>query len=221
MGLPIYALRKIQPYLKGAKVLCLGYPDIIATGPMIQQAFGFTPMKYTDQNKRHKLEKQLPESFEFFERMGATLECIDNYPTTGFEKIIDLNEPHDLGKYDLVLDPGTMEHCFNIGQAIINAASAVKVGGRILHLSPMMMMNHGFYNICPTFYHDFYGQNHWEINTLEPLNSSPERFSVSDRFSPYKEYLLCCFAMRRTDAALGFPQQTKYLKMNAKQAEAA
>ena len=216
MGLPLYALMKIEPYLKGAKVLCLGYPDIICTADHIEKAFGFRPKKFTNQNERHRLKEKLPESFEFFEHMGATLECVDYHQTTGDEKIVDLNEPHDLGKFDLVLDPGTLEHCFNIGQAIINASQAVKVGGRILHLSPMTMMNHGFYNICPTFFHDFYGQNNWEITTLEPLNASSMRFEFMSRFSPAMEYMLCCMALRRTEALMGYPIQSKYIQMHQK-----
>jgi hypothetical protein len=55
-----------------------------------------------------------------------------------------------------VLDCGTTEHCFNVGQAIINAAHAVKPGGAIFHCFPMCVMNHGFWNASPTAFKDFY-----------------------------------------------------------------
>lgn len=211
MGLPIYALKKLEPYLKGARVLCLSYPDIVASAEQLKKAFGFDTTLFTNRGEVHQVKYNLPETMDVFKKFGADMECVDVFPHTGFEKIVDLNYPCDLGKYDLVIDPGTMEHCFNIGQAMMNAANAVKAGGHIFHLSPLMMINHGFYNICPTMMFDFYTQNDWEISTLEAVNSTNIKFHEIHRFHMNVEYILCCFAKRKTEAALKFPMQSKYL----------
>ena len=65
-----------------------------------------------------------------------------------------------------MIDAGTIEHCFNIAQAILNAAQAVAPGGHVFHAPPMTMLNHGFYNLNPTLFHDFYGQNGWTVERL-------------------------------------------------------
>ena len=55
---------------------------------------------------------------------------------------------------------------FNIGEAIKNIAVATKKGGLVWHGSPLLFFNHGFYNLNPTFFVDFYSQNGFEILDL-------------------------------------------------------
>jgi hypothetical protein len=118
-----------------------------------------------------------------------------------------------LGKFDLVIDAGTIEHCFNIGQAIINAANAVNEGGAIFHTPPMSMVNHGFYNISPTLLFDFYMQNGWNVEFC--CGSCPR--GMYD-INPYLRYAVppessIFFVARRTNMnPLSFPTQQKYLK---------
>jgi len=62
----------------------------------------------------------------------------------------------------VVLDAGTMEHCFNVGQTIRNIVDMTKVGGFVIHLNPMTMINHGFFNYHPRFFHSLSGiQSLW------------------------------------------------------------
>jgi hypothetical protein len=77
---------------------------------------------------------------------------------------VDLNYPEDWPeKYDVVIDGGTAEHCFNVGQVFANILSAVRPdGGIVVHVNPLNMMNHGFWNISPTAYADFYRRVHQE-----------------------------------------------------------
>ena len=65
--------------------------------------------------------------------------------------------------YDLVFDFGSSEHIFNFPQAIINLARMCKKNGIVFHSHPLNMINHGFYNISPTLYHDFYSENCFEV----------------------------------------------------------
>ncbi len=80
----------------------------------------------------------------------------------GSEIRIDLNDPvpekfHQ--QYDAVVDQGTTEHIFDYPQVLRNCATLVKKNGYIFHGVPMNLPNHGFYNISPTLYYDFYEDN--------------------------------------------------------------
>ncbi len=226
MALNIRALRVLKPHLPGAKILCLGYPDLLVTREKIKHVFGFDVEKQTDRGGWHtgkEVPIPLPESQEFFEKLGATIDCVDIAQDFGIERVVDLNHECDLGKYDLVIDPGTIEHCFNIGQAIINAANAVRAGGKIFHVPPMTMLNHGFYNICPTLLHDFYVQNNWRLETMFSFGmTGAVGIESTERFRADSEASLYFMATRKTDAKLIYPIQTKYLaKMEKAHARAA
>lgn len=77
----------------------------------------------------------------------------------------DLNEAIDVrDAFDCVLDGGTLEHVFDIAQAMRNVFTMLKVGGRAVHISPTNnLVDHGFYSFSPTFFADYYGQNNWTI----------------------------------------------------------
>ena len=210
MGLPISALKILTPHLSNAKILSLGYPDIIATPEILEEMFGVVPVKFTNRGKEHGFDIPLPESYSYFEKLGSELTCVDVVESYGGERIVDLNYPHDLGKYDLVIDPGTCEHCFNIGQAFMNASQSVKDGGRIFHINPMNAMNHGFYNICPTLMNDYYEQNMWKIELLEAMPMRQLNFSAVKRFFDTIEYNLYTLALRVGEMPMKFPVQYKY-----------
>jgi hypothetical protein len=208
VALPLHALTKLKPLLKG-EVLSLGYPDINATSAEVEQLFGYKPTRFNNDHKRHGRKEPLPDTQELFEHLGVKLTVVDFIKERGIEIVADLNEPQDFGQFDLVIDPGTLEHCFNIGLALMTAADAVKVGGHILHLSPLNMPNHGFYNISPTLYHDFYTQNGWSVEMKVIAN--PFSVSMVERFSVTSEHLIRCLAKREVGGILKMPVQTKYL----------
>ena len=181
------------------------------TGADVEKLFGYKPTRFTKAAEWHGRKDPLPDTEELFEHLEAKLTVVDFVADRGIERIANLNEPHDLGKFDLVIDPGTLEHCFNIGQALFNAANAVKAGGYIFHISPMTMLNHGFYNLCPTLYHDFYAQNHWRIEELKAM-ARPYPIHSVDRFYISTEYIIRCLVQRMEEEPLTMPIQTKYLK---------
>jgi hypothetical protein len=82
-----------------------------------------------------------------------------------------------------MLDSGTVEHVFNIGNAIRNAVGMVKVGGRAIFLSPAAgYMDHGFYTLSPGLFFDFFTANGWRIDTLNLIRHS---FEIRGRFRAY------------------------------------
>lgn len=104
-----------------------------------------------------------PDGIESYDLENSSLHCVDIKRHKGNEIVADINYPQEFGRYDLVLDPGTVEHCFNIGRALINAAKSVRLGGRVIHGSPVSMVNHGYYNLCPMVLRDFYETNGFEV----------------------------------------------------------
>ena len=118
-----------------------------------------------------------PGHIERVDLTGSTLASVDLFGHEGMEWIADLSLPHDFGPYDVVLDPGTIEHCSNPAQAFINAASAVRSGGVIIHESPVTMVNHGYWNLCPSWFEDFYGHNRFKIERME-LTKGPSYDAV-------------------------------------------
>jgi SAM-dependent methyltransferase len=77
------------------------------------------------------------------------------------DEIFDLNEPatpsHLVGRFDLVLDSGTLEHVFDVPAVLRHCLRMVKPGGRIIHLTPSSnCVDHGLYSVSPTLYADFY-----------------------------------------------------------------
>jgi len=86
--------------------------------------------------------------------------------------IVDLNEPglgrQLSGQYDLVIDGGTLEHCFDVPTALRNIFDALAVGGYAMHISPVNnYVDHGFYQFCPTLFHDYYEANGFELSVMK------------------------------------------------------
>lgn len=93
----------------------------------------------------------------------------------------------------------------------MNAANAVCVGGRIFHGSPVTMINHGFYNISPTLYKDFYTQNNWTLEFMFGANKKGSFEIGFNRMVVPPESSVFFMARRITNDALVFPMQSKYL----------
>ena len=212
MGLKLNSLHALRLCLPAKEVLSLGYPDILVTQDQLEELFGVRVEKTTNFGKWHGCNFPLPESLEFFQKIGSNLKCIDIYASRGCEEIVDLNIPTDIGQFDLVIDGGTIEHCFHIGTALLNSAGAVKPGGRIIQGNPMSMMNHGFYNLSPTLLYDFYTQNGWEIEQFYAINNQGAyEIPATKRFQAPPECSLFCVAKRVNDAPLKVPSQSKYI----------
>ncbi len=222
MAISSYPLRLIATHLKGADVLSLGYPELLIHPQRVKEIFGYEPTKFS-KALQHGKGYQIPETREFMDRVVRSFECVDVAKLQGTERVADLNYPQNLGSFDVVIDPGTLEHCFNVGQAFMNAANAVKAGGRIMHIAPVSMLNHGFYNFCPTLYKDFYEQNGWTIELIELYESTDNHESAgslvgkeSQRFPVLPEMGIICIARRGEKRPLRYPQQGKYVQMLTK-----
>lgn len=89
------------------------------------------------------------------------VDALDFSDYEGANIIYDLNNNPDCcmikQKYDLVIDGGTLEHVYNVQNAINNMNAFVKNKGYIYHLLPCAgWVNHGFYSFSPCFFVDTY-----------------------------------------------------------------
>jgi hypothetical protein len=223
MGINVLMLDVITKLKGSGRCLSAGYPDVVVPTKFVKQITGHDIPARPDSKEIinwHRLTiEDVPCSVALFKALGYELDVIDIYASRGVEKVVDLNYPQELGKYDLVIDPGTIEHCFNIGQAAFNLAGAVKKGGYILHSLPMSVMNHGFYNINPTWVHDFYGQNGFVVQTLTAY-TKPVKGQGASIFEPPRhlrftecpnEVTMLVVAKRMAEQPLIYPTQQKYL----------
>lgn len=210
----------------------MGYPDcLISTDKMIT-LFGphtVDGLSYREDSaqiaKWHNLTEQcpqIPETVNLFQKLGVTLTVFDIEEIRGGELICDLNQPiaRDLeNRFDIVLDAGTMEHCFNVGQVVTNLLAMTRQDGVILHLNPCYVINHGFFNFSPTFYHDFYADNGHHL--MMPMTGFVNRGLEYEAFnlpsfkrvkSVPEQTWIAAAIQKKNDQAPVWPTQTKYKK---------
>lgn len=225
----IDAILKLPRPQTTARVLSAGYPDILIERFKLKALMGDGCDRIPDRADSaeilewHHKERfgGVPDSAKFFEEIGYRLEVIDITASRGAERVVDLNKPQaGWPVYELVLDPGTIEHCFNIAQAAMNLASAVSQGGYIVQVLPMNCFNHGFYNVNPTWFYDFYEHNGFKVETLFGYTRSVKD-SRAVMFLPPKnerfetsppEGSLLCVAKRVEMKTMSYPTQWKYRK---------
>ena len=84
------------------------------------------------------------------------LEHIDVFEGHGATILHDLNLPipkAHRGQFDVVLDNGTLEHIFNITQALENCASLCALGGHVVMMTPANnYCGHGFFQFSPELF---------------------------------------------------------------------
>lgn len=155
----------VRQFQREVSLLSLGYPDLLVNEEGLSFAgVSLDTVRLADDHaaiaRWHKWQGKIYETTAVFRQLGISPRYLDIRASRGVEDILDLNQRIDVARqYDIVLDPGTLEHCFNIGQAFSNVFRLAKPGGYIVHGNPCTMINHGFYNLSPTAYKDFYEQN--------------------------------------------------------------
>lgn len=214
----------MQEAKAGQAIASMGYPDILIAPEELKAGAGeaFGQIRYRPESqqicKRHGISFRLiPDAEALFELFGLSLDVYDIQAERGGEICLDLNKPYpenSKAQYEWVLDVGTLEHCFNVAQALANMAGLVKLGGHIIHENPLNWGNHGFYNFCPTFFYDFYRDNGFEV--LESLvlvhksNQFMEPPPVKRFLMPVEKCNLFTIAKRVEIKDFVWPIQSKY-----------
>lgn len=224
-------LNSQKPEAKERNILALGYPDILASREYIETMFGKNVAKAVQAHpdsdsiiRWHNAQNAtnfVPEAKQLFNLLGFNLEVVDIVKARGDEIIADLNEPvqpdlHE--RYDMIVDTGTIEHCFNIAQAMKNLAQMTSKGGYIFQSNPLSWFNHGFYNINPTFYYDFYQENGFDIIWFEGLVNGIDDPKLVE-LPPYERFCHVpedmtniVVSQRKSIVDINWPVQTKYKK---------
>lgn len=213
------------------RIVSLGYPDILATPDQVRRIFGdgiFGQLRYREDSASilrwhgggaEAGSGKVVDADSLFSALGYQLDVIDIVAARGGEIIHDLNEPlpEELkGRYAAVLDAGTLEHCFNIAEAVRSVSAMAAVGGIVMHGNPLNMYNHGFYNLNPTWYQDFYGTNGFAIELMKVVVDAVAAPKLGD-VPPYERFrgapenaVLLVVARRREMKAVAWPVQKKY-----------
>ena len=175
----------------------------------------------------HGLPPDTPiyETMALFDRLGCDITVTDIVALRGIERVVDLNEPlpDDLcRRFDLVIDPGTCEHCFNVGMAFRNVCETVRQGGLLAHVAPLSMINHGFWNFSPTVYPDYFEANGFRLLHMAVEDQDLRGGGVPVAFEGFQRMLappngvLHVMAERVDERPPVWPVQRKYQKMLGK-----
>ena len=92
---------------------------------------------------------------------------VDSFDNSKYEDatfVVDMNLPipekyagEISGAYDIVIDFGTLEHIYNVPQALWNMSTLCKTGGDIVHVLPANgWVGHGFYQFSPELFYTVY-----------------------------------------------------------------
>jgi hypothetical protein len=90
---------------------------------------------------------------------------------------LDLNDGFSFPcQYDLVVNNGTLEHCYNVGLAMRTMWDAVAVNKYLLHIAPVSLLNHGFWNINPLAIIDWCRYNGGKVQEcVYAINGDPSK----------------------------------------------
>lgn len=175
---------------------------------------GVAPRKFTPHGRDHKISWPLPETVDTLLLAGAkVVDCVDLLAIRGVERVVDLNQRQEWQhRYDLVINPGTLEHCFDLATAMFNAWRAVDWKGAILHVAPMSMVNHGFVNVCPTLINDFAAANGGRILQMKARDREWNDVPVElcGRFRAPPESVLYALVQKAIDGPEVIPVQGRY-----------
>jgi len=220
MGLDVISMRMIRPHLAGASVLCLGYPDIQCPPDMVKDALGVEPTTFVEPPTINKQTFKYAETISTLKLAGAkSVDVVDLIAHKKIERIVDLNVPQAWPRrYRLVINPGTLEHCFNLGQAWANAWNAMEFEGLLMQVAPVTMLNHGFWNINPIACSDWCAANGGRVRQLvfgrngSAADVTPKKIDDSDSGRGYlpEETVMYAMMQKLRDALPVWPTQGIY-----------
>jgi len=214
--------------------LLLGYPDLAVPRAALAQVVGedLVSALATRTDARAVWEyhgfpamaEPMHDSIDLLRRLGVESTVIDAAALRGMERVVDLNQPlpADLARrFDLVVDTGTCEHCFNVAQAFCNACEALAHGGFLVHAAPLTRVNHGFWGFSPTVYPDFFEDNGFRLHVMTGVAGNIaqglQAFQLQPfaRFTPPPESAVYVVAERSEVKPFRWPVQRKYRGMLA------
>lgn len=152
------------------------YPDIPGLDREIQTRVDSVPRAKWLLEKYRVLETEKPATYAFdivkllygIYWAPSWVDSID-YDGTPNARQFDLNLALPGGQlcggsYNTVINHGTAEHVFNIGQVFRTMHEYCAVGGLMIHESPFTgWIEHGFYSLQPGLFFDLAEVNHYDL----------------------------------------------------------
>jgi len=178
----------------GGRFLALGRlsPSSL-TADYLEQRLSASGLDIPKQLKDHPRDAPVPDHL-FFECLGYD-EALssDKSAYEASEVIHDLNEPTPppewIGQFDVVYNNGTIEHVFNVPNALNSCHELLKPNGVVIHAGPANnTVDHGFYQLSPTLFFDYYRANEYEILNCALIKSSGKDGHSKISIQPYNTY---------------------------------
>src|SRR5574340_331466 len=155
------------------------------------------------------------DSYDFSDYEGATHICDMNKPLPPHL----INHEH---KYDTVIDFGSLEHIFNLPQALKNLSTMCHDGGVILHVLPANnWCGHGFWQFSPELFYSLYSEDNGYAETevfFSDLNDNKHWYKVKKPENGIRRLLENCsqvYVLVRTKKIRNFShdnvQQSDYI----------
>jgi len=168
------------------RIITLGKQDIWITYKELKEIaakanFSLRPLKKIELNEKEQMQSlgYISDRTLFTSLGFEEIKSLDASSYENADLIYDLNLsslPRELqGGFDLVLDPGTIEHVFHVPNSLKNIYDLLRVGGRVIHISPSSNhLDHGFYMFSPTLFWDYYTANQFDISGLRIIQYQPQ-----------------------------------------------
>lgn len=220
MGLYAFEVASIAEVCKDLtkpfSVMSLGHPDILATPVELEPIVGTRlPVNEVRGSKHQGI---VGAAKPVFEALGGKLTVVDVREMFGVDRVRDFNykpAPNVIDKFDLVIDAGSTEHCFNVGTALINIADSVRAGGYVWHMVPLADWNQGFWNFSPhVFSHLYAEENGFTLLSLlanrrgKWIDVEPDKkFRIEN---DGRKLYLNCIARKDREVEIEYPIQRKY-----------
>ncbi len=193
MGLTVALIGCLVREAKGTAfsgtVATLGRQDIVASREQIVAAFVRGGMEPKKSLQVAGLNNRPVDDVELLNALGfSSIESVDISSYENATVVLDLNSPttaqHLHNRYDCIIDSGTIEHVFDVPAALRHVHHMLKVGGRAIFFSPANnALEHGFYQICPTLYYDYFKANNYQINHMFLLRRAHDLYSDFQAFA--------------------------------------
>lgn len=227
MGIDNFYLRELHKVIQAHprstpwRAVCLGYPDLLVDRETIADIMGTDlslPMDpHADKIKSwHNYAGDVYDGIAMLQHLGCTVTVLDKIPHRGIEVVMDLNDVLPLNlkdTADLIIDTGTLEHCFNVGTAFRNMCEMVSLHGIVVTAAPANKLGHGYYNFCDNVYHDGFTANGFEVISVKLLGADNQEIHPippKKRGAPPKS-IWVCVARKVQSRPWSWPVQGKYL----------
>ncbi|MGB0897274.1 MAG: hypothetical protein ACPGRW_08130 [Flavobacteriaceae bacterium] len=160
-------ISKVEFKTKEPTVLCLGEPLLYFSWVTLHQKCQKLDLFFP--KGVDITSKETVKAKDFFAALGFTSYLSLDYDDyEGATVVHNLNDNNLNPKYyeiaDLIYDSGTFEHLFNLPHAFEVVYQLLRKNGYIIHGNPTNgYLDHGFVQISPTLYYDYYSYNKYKI----------------------------------------------------------